>query len=113
MSYKIGLILSMLFLAQLFVFTGDLISIQIIYTNLDAVSVVAGNLISSRGGLDEEIENLVYEQSGGQIMAIGDETPMFGAVYEYKIVREFTPWVMSNEPMEISVTRSVVVGYYS
>ena len=113
MSYKIGLILSMLFLAQLFVLTGDLISVQIIYTNLDAVSVVAGNLISSRGGLDEEIVNLVYEQSGGQIMAVGDETPMFGAVYTYKIVREFTPWVMSSEPMEICVTRSVVIGYYS
>lgn len=102
----------MLFLATLFVFTGDLISIQIIYTNLDAVSVVAGNLISIRGGIDQEIVNMVYEQSGGSIVALGDETPMLGAVYEYKISRDFTPWVMSNNPMEISVTRSVVIGYY-
>ena len=113
MGYKLGLIISMIFLAQLFVFTGDLISIQIIYTNLDAISVVAGNLISSRGGLDEEIVNLVYEQSGGHIEALGDETPMWGAVYQYKISREFTPWVMSNNPMDISVTRSVVIGYYA
>ncbi len=112
MAYKIGLILSMLFIAQLFVFAGDLTSIQIIYTNLDAVSVVAGNLISSRGGLDDEIVNLVYEQSGGSIEAIGDETPMLGSIYEYKISREFTPWVISNNPMVISVTRSVVIGYY-
>lgn len=112
MAYKLGLILSMLFIAMLFVFAGDLTSIQIIYTNLDAVSVVAGNLISSRGGLDDEIVNLVYEQSGGNIEAIGDETPMLGSIYEYKISREYTPWVMSNKPMEISVTRSVVIGYY-
>ena len=104
MAYKLGLILSMLFIAMLFVFAGDLTSIQIIYTNLDAVSVVAGNLISSRGGLDDEIVNLVYEQSGGNIEAIGDETPMLGSIYEYKISREYTPWVMSNKPMEISVT---------
>ena len=112
MAYKLGMIISMLFLATLFVFTGDLISIQIIYTNLDAVSVVAGNLISIRGGIDQEIVNLVYEQSGGHIEALGDETPMLGAVYVYKISRDFTPWVMSNNPMEISVSRSVVIGYY-
>lgn len=113
MGYKLGLIISMLFLAQLFVFTGDLISIQVIYTNLDAVSVVAGNLISSRGGLDDYIVNLVYEQSGGYIEALSDETPMFGTVYEYKISRDFTPWVMSNNPVEITVVRSVVIGYYA
>ena len=113
MSYKLGMILSMLFLAQLFVFTGDLISIQIIYTNLDAVSVIAGNLISSRGGIDKEISALVYEQSGGEIAAIGDETPIFGGVYKFQITREFSPWVISNEPMDITVTRSVIIGYYS
>ena len=113
MAYKLGVILSMLFLAQLFVFTGDLIAIQIIYTNLDAVSVTAGNLISSRGGIDDEIVQLVYEQSGGHIEAIGDETPRFGAVYEYKISREYNPWVMSNNPMEVTILRSVVIGYYA
>lgn len=113
MGYKLGLIISMLFLAELFVFAGDLISIQVIYTNMDAVSVVAGNLISSRGGLDDEIINLVYEQSGGHIEAIGDETPMFGSVYVYKISREYSPWVMSNKPMEIAIRRSVVIGYYA
>ena len=113
MGYKIGFLLSLLFIAQLFVFSGDLITIQVIYTNLDAVSVTAGNLISSRGGLDDEIINLVYEQSGGNIEAIGDETPMFGSVYRYKISREFTPWVLSKDPIEVAVSRSVVIGYYA
>ncbi len=113
MGYKLGFILSMIFLAELFVFTGDLIAIQVIYTNLDAVSVVAGNLISSRGGLDEEIVNLVYDQSGGYIEAIGDETPMYGSVYHFKISREFNPWIMSSNPMNIAITRSVVIGYYA
>ena len=113
MAYKLGLLLSMLFLAQLFVFAGDLISIQMIYTNLDAVSVTAANLISSRGGIDDEIRNIVYSQSGGEIVAIGDETPLFGSVYEFQISREFSPWVISNGPMEITITRSVVIGYYS
>ena len=102
----------MLFVAQLFVFAGDMMSLQAIYTNLDAVSVVAGNLISSRGRIDEEIENLVYTQSGGRIWSIDNDTPMFGAIYKYKITREFDPWVISNKPLTVSITRSVVIGYY-
>ncbi len=113
MAYKAGLILSLLFVAQLFIFAADLISVQMIYTNLDAVSVTAANLISTRGGIDEEITNYVYNQSGGVIEAIGDETPMLGSVYEFKISREYNPWVMSNKPMEITIIRSVVIGYYS
>ena len=113
MAYKAGLILSLLFVAQLFIFAADLISVQMIYTNLDAVSVTAANLISTRGGIDEEITNLVYNQSGGVIEAIGDETPMLGSVYEFKISREYNPWVMSNKPMKITIIRSVVIGYYS
>ena len=113
MGYKLGLLLSMLFLAQLFVLTGDIISIQVIYTNLDAVSVVAGNLISSRGKIDAYIEGLVSDQTGGYIEAVGDEAPRFGSVYEFRLIREYTPWVMSNEPIEITIKRSVVIGYYS
>ena len=102
----------MLFVINLFIFAGDLMSMQAIYTNLDATSVIAGNLISSRGGIDQEIVDLVYEQSGGNIEVIGDETPVFGSIYKYKISREFTPWVMSNKTLDITVTRSVVIGYY-
>lgn len=113
MAYKMGFILSLLFVAQLFIFASDLISIQMIYTNLDAVSVTAANLISTRGGIDEEITNIVFNQSGGTIEAIGDETPMLGSVYEFKISREYNPWVMSNKPIDITIIRSVVIGYYS
>lgn len=102
----------MIFIVQLFVFAGDLMSMQAIYTNMDAVSVVAGNLISSRGRIDQEIVNLVYEQSGGSIEAVGNETPQFGSVYKYRISREYVPWVMSNNPMNITITRSVIIGYY-
>lgn len=113
MSYKIGFILSLLFIAQLFVFAADLISVQMIYTNLDAVSVTAANLISLHGGLDDSIANLVYEQTGGSIEEVGDTPPLYGAVYTFRLYKDYTPWVMSNKPMTISITRTVVIGYYS
>ena len=113
MSYKIGFILSLLFIVQLFVFAADLISIQMIYTNLDATSVTAANLISLSGGLNEIIENRVYNECGGYIEQIGDTPPLYGATYTFRIYKDYSPWVMSNKPMTISITRSVVIGYYS
>lgn len=112
MAYKLGLLLSMVFVMQLFVFAGDMMSLQAIYTNLDAVSVVAGNLISTRGQIDDEIRYIVASQSGGIITSQATEAPKFGSVYAFEISRDFDPWVISNKPIRVSVKRSVVIGYY-
>jgi len=113
MSYKIGFILSMLFIIQIFVFAADLMSVQIIYTNLDAVSVTAGNIISSKGGINEEVVALVKDQAGASIEAIGDETPLFGSIYQYKISKHYVPIYFASKEMDVTVVRSVVIGYYS
>lgn len=113
MSYKIGFILSMIFIVQLFVFATDLISVQIIHSNLDAVSVTVGNIISSKGSITNEVITLVQNEAGASIEATGDETPLFGAVFEYKISKSYQPVFLASKPMEISVVRSVVIGYYN
>ena len=113
MSYKVAFILSMIFIVQLFVFATDIISVQIIHSNLDAVSVTAGNIISSKGSINDDVINLVQNEAGASIEAIGDETPLFGAVFEYKISKSYQPVFLASKPMEISVVRSVVIGYYN
>lgn len=113
MSYKVALILSMIFIVQLFVFATDLMSVQIIHSNLDAVSVTAGNIISSKGTISEEVIALVSNEAGASIEAVGDETPLFGAVFEYKISKWYQPVFFASKPMEIAVVRSVVIGYYN
>lgn len=113
MSYKVGFLLSMLFIVQIFVFAADFMSAQIIYTNLDAVSVTAGNIISSKGGITDDVRNLVIEQAGATIVALGDESPLFGSIFEYKISKQFQPVFFASETKEIAVVRSVVIGYYN
>ncbi|MBR0033590.1 MAG: hypothetical protein IJQ40_00520 [Bacilli bacterium] len=113
MSYKVAFILSMLFIVQLFVFATDLMSVQIIHSNLDAVSVTAGNIISTKGSINEDVIALVQNEAGASIEAIGDETPLFGAVFEYKISKTYQPVFFASKPMEIAVVRSVVIGYYN
>lgn len=113
MASKVGFILSLLLVIELFVLAGDIFSAQIIYTNLDAVSITAGNIISTKGEITDDLKNYVRNETGGEISAVGNEAPMFGSVYTFKISKEFNPMNRFTSKTEIAVTRSVVIGYYN
>ena len=113
MASKVGFILSLLLVIELFVLAGDVFTAQIIYTNLDAISVTAGEIISSKGEISNELKNYVREQTGGEISAVTNEAPMFGSVYTFKITKEFDPMNRFTNKTEIAVVRSVVIGYYN
>ena len=113
MGYKMGFILSLIFIVQLFVIAGDVMSIQVIYTNLDAVSVTAGQAISKYGEITDSVVLLVENQAHAHIEALTSQTPSFGSIYEYRIYTSYTPYVISSEPMEICISRSVIIGYQS
>lgn len=113
MGSKMGFILSLLFVAQLFVMATDFIAIQMIYTNLDAVSVSVGYIISKKGGITQEAVDLVYQEAGAQIEQIGDTPQMIGEVFQYRIFKEYKSFTLMNRPTEIAVVRSVLIGYYS
>ncbi|HBF68318.1 MAG TPA: hypothetical protein DDW20_03240 [Firmicutes bacterium] len=112
MGSKIGFILSLLFVAQLFAIGGDMMSIQFIYTNLDALSITVGNLISKSGGINDEIINLVKEENAS-IEPIGETSPLIGSVYKYKVFMNYDALIIDDKVMEIAVCRSVLIGYYS
>ena len=113
MGYKIGFVLSLLLIVELFILAGDLYSAQVIYTNLDAVSITAGNIISSKGGITDEVRTFVWNNTGGEITAVGDEAPLFGSIYTFKISKSYKPMNTFTNETEISVVRSVVIGYYN
>ena len=113
MGYKVGFLLSLLLVVELFVLAGDIFTAQTIYTNLDAASVVAGNVISSSGGITENLRNYIREETGGEISPLGDETPQFGSIYTYQITKEFEPMNRFTKKSNITVVRSVIIGYYN
>ena len=113
MAYKVGFVLSLLLVIELFVLAGDIFSAQMIYTNLDAISITAGHVISTKGMITEELRNYVYDQTGGEIASVGDDTPLFGSIYTFQITKEFTPMNKVTGKTEIRVVRSVVIGYYN
>ena len=113
MGYKVGFVLSLLLVVELFVLAGDILTAQIIYTNLDAVSITAGNIISTKGEITEELKTYVRNETGGEISAIGDETPLFGSVHTFQIAKSYKPMNGFTGESDIVVVRSVVIGYYN
>ena len=113
MAYKIGFILSLIFVVQLFVLMGDIMAIQMIYTNLDAVSVTAGYLISQNGKITTEVVELVKSEAGANIESLNDDPPMLGGLFTFKISKQYDPLIMQEGMMDISIQRSVVIGYYN
>ncbi len=112
MGSKLGFILSLLFLVQLFALVGDIVSIQFVYNNLDAVSVTAGYLISRRGGITSEVKSLVEEQAGASIEPVGEYVVQVGGVFQYRIFKDYSPLIVSEKAMEVAITRSIIIGYY-
>lgn len=113
MGYKVGFVLSLLLVVELFVLAGDIFTAQIIYTNLDAVSITAGNIISTKGEITDSLKDYVRNETGGEISAVGNDAPLFGSVFTFKITKEFNPMNKFTSKNEISVVRSVVIGYYN
>ena len=112
MSYKIGFILSMVFVVMFFLFAGDLISLQFIYSDLDAKSVTISYLISEHGSLDNSFINSIEAKYGIDFVTADNYSPLFGDEVTYVIAKQYKPLIISQDEMTLSIKRTTVIGYY-
>ncbi len=92
-------------------FSGDLIAIQVIHSELDAIALSVSHQISFHGMLTDSIRDFAEKDGKTHIVPIS-EAAMVGEAFEYKLWRYYEPLFVSEERMEISIRRSAVVGYY-
>ena len=112
MSYKIGLLLSMIFVALFFLFGADLISLQSAYSSLDAKANNISYLISRNGVIDNDFINYVETTFYVDFECDINLNPTFGEKIIYTITTQYNPLVISNEEMTLSITRMTIVGFY-
>ena len=112
MSYKISFILSMIFVVMFFLFAGDLICLQYLYSDLDAKSITISYLISAHGGLDESFIANIENKYNIDFVTADNYSPLFGDEVTYVISTSYKPLIMSKDSMTISVQRTTVIGYY-
>lgn len=102
----------MVFVAMFFMFSGDMISLQFIYSDLDAKSVTISYLISEHGSIDEGLINYIEDKYNVDFVSADNYSPLFGDEVTYVIAKTYKPLMMSKEVMTVSVSRTTVIGYY-
>ena len=112
MSSKIGLILSMIFIAMFFMFGVDLICVQFVYSDLDAKSISISYLISQNGGLTTDLLYHIETNYRVDFTCTKNCNPNFGDILEYTISTQYFPLIISSSPMNISISRTAAIGYY-
>ena len=113
MSSKFGLILSMLFVSLFFGLGVDMISIQIIYSDLDAKSVAISYRISEYGTIDDSLVQSIQNDFNVTFTCQSNCQPLFGDTVTYIISRMYKPLVVQKEQMTVNVQRTAVIGYYN
>lgn len=102
----------MVFVAMFFLFSGDLISLQYIYSDLDAKSVTISYLISEHGTLDDSFISAIESKYDIDFVTADNYSPLFGDEVTYVIARTYQPLMMSKDEMTVSVRRTTVIGYF-
>ena len=112
MSYKIGLILSMIFVALFFAFGADLLSLQSAYSVLDAKANNISYILSRNGVIDDAFINYIESTFDVAFDCQDIPYPTFGEKITYTISTYYQPMVISQERMTISIKRMTIVGFY-
>ena len=111
MAYKLGLMLSMVFLMAVMLLGGDIIAVSSIHSSLDARALVVSRNIGKEGCVSENTLFLVQEH---QATLEYEELhfPAVGDNLTFLLYKDYESFVLSKNPLRISVKRTAIVGYY-
>ena len=112
MSYKLGLILSMVFVVMFLLLGGDMMCLSAAYSYLDSNSISVGYLIAKTGRVDSEYLGYLEELYHLKFETISPESPTVGDVVEFTVYRMYDPLIISNSEIKLSASRTTVIGYY-
>lgn len=112
MSYKIGLILSMIFVALFFLLGADLVSLQGAYSVLDSKANNISYIISRNGVIDDDFINYIETTFSVSFNCPKNLSPQFGEKIIYEISTSYHPLVISQNEMTLVIQRMTIVGFY-
>ena len=112
MSYKLGLILSMVITVMFFLLGGDMICLSSAYSDLDATSITVGYMIAKAARTDSEFISTLEDKYHIHFLTISPSNPVYGDVVDFVISRDYDPLILSNNLITLKASRSTVIGYY-
>ena len=112
MSYKIGLLLSMIFITLFFLFGADLITLESLYSSLDTKANNISYLISRNGVIDDNFIYYIETTFNVEFVCDKNLSPEFGEQIFYEVSMNYRPMVISKKEMTITIQRMTIVGFY-
>ena len=112
MSYKVGLILSMVFVTLFFLFGADLITLESTFSVLDAKANNISYIISRNGVIDDDFIDYIETTFSVTFECPKNPSPTFGEKIVYQISTTYHPLVISKQEMTIAIKRMTIVGFY-
>ena len=112
MSYKLALILSMVFVVFFSLFAVDLIAIQNTYSLLDSKSINVSYFLARTGDTSEEALMYIERTYNVKIHLVSGSQPAFGDDIIYNLSTTYKPIVMGDS-FKITIQRMTVVGYFN
>lgn len=112
MSYKLSLIISMIFVVYFSVFAADLLIIQNAYTLLDSKSINISYYLSRTGDVSNDSINYIERWYDVEFTLKSSSRPAFGDDIIYNLSTSVKTLTMGNS-VEIAIRRMTVVGYFN
>lgn len=112
MSYKIGLLLSMVFVVMFLLLGGDMFCLSAAYSTLDSYSISIGYLIAKSGRVDSEYLSYLEGSFNVYFLKVAPEEASQGDVVKFTIYRYYDPLIISTSAIRLTASRTTVIGYY-
>lgn len=112
MSYKLALILSMVFVSFFSFFVVDLIGIQNSYSLLDSKSINISYFLAKNGDVSDETINYIERLYKVNFTLVSSKNPAFGDDIIYNLSTTYKPFVIGDS-FDLTIQRMTVVGYFN
>ena len=112
MSSKFGTLLSLIFVAFFVALGADLITIQYLYSDLDAKSTSISYIISKYGRVTENLEATIEDRYQVEFTCLDYCSNNPGDVVSFVISRKYKPVFISKNEITISVKRQAYISYF-
>lgn len=112
MSYKLGMMLSMIFAVLFTLFAVDVLVIQNTYSLLDSKSINISYFLSRNGDVSDDAINYIERVYDVEFTLLSSKNPAFGDNIIYNLSTTYHPYVIGND-LNIVIQRMTVVGYFN
>ena len=112
MSSNVSMILSMIMVAAFMILGGDMVCMSSTYSVLDNTSNTIGYLISKNRRTDSEYLSYLEETYNVNFSFVSNESPTYGEVVEFRLYKNYHPYILSSHDIRLTIRKFTVIGYY-